>query len=122
MLREPRDFIAAPDPETALAGFAGMTAAAVVVELHEIRQVLATPTTRRDAAAAAPVNGVGVTDAQLRSLRFVGNLFDPQREGMKIEEQLSVANQSAVRHVRVAQNEMPPRLFRRVTTRLRQHL
>src|SRR5207253_7249158 len=92
LLRKPRDFVPAPDPETALAGFAGMAAAAVVVELHEIRQMLATPTTRRDAAAAAPVNGVAVADAQLRFFRFVRNLLDAQREGMKIEEQLAVAN------------------------------
>src|SRR2546426_8475976 len=119
LLREPRDFIPAPDPETALAGFAGMAAAAVVIELHEIRQLLATPTTRRDAAAAATVNGVGVADSQLRLFRFVRNLLDAQREGVEIEEQLAVANQSTMRHMRVAQNEMAPRVFRRVTARLR---
>src|SRR5437899_2177631 len=86
LLREPRDFIPAPHPEAALAGFAGMAAAAVVIELHEIRQLLATPTTRRDAAAAATVNGVGVAHAQLRLLRFVGNLLDAQRKGVEIEE------------------------------------
>src|SRR5438067_13729995 len=43
LLREPRDFIPAPDPEPALAPFAGLTASPVIVELHEIWQVLAAP-------------------------------------------------------------------------------
>src|SRR5229473_4088755 len=53
LLREPRDFIPAPNPEAALARFAG--------------------------AAAAAVDGVGVARAQLRFLRFGRKLLDAQR-------------------------------------------
>jgi len=83
--------------------------------------VLATPAARRDAAAAALVKGVRVAHAQLRLLRFVGDLFDAQRERMEIKEQLAIANQSTPRHVRVAQNKVPARVFRRITARPRQH-
>ena len=41
---------------------------------------------------------------------------------MKIEEQLAIARQSAVRHVSVAQNEMPSSVFLGVTARPRQYI
>src|SRR6266705_3204914 len=85
LLRKPCDFIPAPNPETAHARFTRPAAAAIIIELDEKRQVLATPAARRDAAAAAPVNRVGIAEAQLCLLRFVRQLFDAQREGMEIE-------------------------------------
>src|SRR6185312_14405032 len=84
--------------------------------------MLAAPATGSHAASAATVNRVNIPDSQPRLPGCARDLFDAQREGMKIQQQLSVTHQSAVRHVGIAQDEMTSRMSRGVTAHQSQHL
>src|SRR5437588_741638 len=73
-----------------------------VVELHQIRQVLALPAAECKTALAPGVDAVGESYLQNRFFRPVGNLHDPQRERMEIQEQPSVPDQAAAGNVAIA--------------------
>ena len=88
LVRKPTDFVVAPDPESPLSGFPRMLAHAVVIELHQVRQVFALPAAVRSAALAAEKDAVEISDLQDGLLRMVGNFLDPQRERMEVEQQL----------------------------------
>src|SRR3954452_1852559 len=78
---EPRDFVPAPN-ERGLARLAGI-ASAEVIELHQVRQVLARPTAGRDATLALVEDGIGITNLEDSFVRLIGDLDNPQWEGME---------------------------------------
>src|SRR5512133_2501470 len=80
LVSEPGNFVIAPNPNAAGAGLARLFADAPVVDLHQVRQVVAFPAAKSRAPFAPPVDAVGKTFLENRFLRLVGNLHDAQRE------------------------------------------
>src|SRR5262249_46456963 len=80
LLRHPTNPVAPPPPNAASPGLPRLPADPIVVDLHQVGQVLARPPARGDPAHAPTVDRVGVPDLQLRLLRPVRDLLDPQRE------------------------------------------
>jgi len=72
-----------------------MPAGAPVIQLHQIRKVLALPAAVSPPSLAAAIDTVDEADFEDSLLRTFGNLLDSQRKGMAIEQQLPVAQQPA---------------------------
>jgi hypothetical protein len=73
--------------------------------------MLAFPSAGSDAAAAATVKAVDESHPQFAFLRFLLHFGDAQREGVKIQKQPAIANEAAPRHMTIAKDEMPARVF-----------
>src|SRR5262249_17644037 len=92
LVRVPGGLVVAPGPDAAGLRLAGGPAGAPVVDLDEVRQVLARPAARRDPAPAPAVEAVGEADLEDRLLRPVGDLLDPERERVEVHQQRPVAD------------------------------
>src|SRR5207244_6947940 len=76
--------VVAPDPDAAGLRLAGLAAHAPVVDLHQIRQVVARPAAGRNAALASAVDTIGEADLQNRLLRLVRRLHDSDRKSTRL--------------------------------------
>src|SRR5262249_17629198 len=122
LVREPGDLVIAPDPDATRLRLPRLLADAPVVQLHQVGQVVALPAAWRQAALAPAVDAVGEAYLQGRFLRLVGNLLDPQREGVEVQQQLAFPPQAAARDVGVAHHQVPAAVLGRVGPNQAQHL
>src|ERR1017187_10089217 len=89
-----------------------MPADAPIIEFNQVRKVLTFPAAIGSAPLAAQEDAVEIAHLQDCLLRTVGNLLDPQRKSMKVEQQLSVAHQSPAGNVGIAKHHAAASVFR----------
>src|SRR5260370_16792378 len=86
----------------------------IVVEFHQIRQMLTGPTAKVDPTFASTIDAVCKARLKNGLLRLVRNLHDPQRKRVKVQQQNAVSNKPSTRHMAVAEHHATTRVFRSI--------
>src|SRR6267142_3489247 len=115
-MREPGDFVVTPNPvELAFRiRLARMLAHTVIVEFHEIRQMLARPAAESFSAFALVVNAIGKAQFQDRLLRLVWRLHDAQGKRIEIQKWISLPLEAASGNMAIQQHHVAAGAFGRV--------